>query len=135
MHLTVLRSIAALALSGQVSDEAALPAADVAFPTGDVAGTTAFVTIPIGILLLILARVFWRGKYLGLVAGYKEYGVAQPKRMGRFVGSLIGALGIFQLVFPFMVRLWGQGAFIAFVFVVVGIGVAVLVGGAHYERG
>lgn len=108
---------------------------DLQFPSPEVAASSAFITVPIGILLLILARVFWRGKYLGLVAGYKEYGVAQPKRMGRFVGSMVGALGAFQLVFPFLVRLWGRGAFTAFVFVVVGMGVAILIGGAHFERG
>jgi hypothetical protein len=105
------------------------------FPSHEAAASTAFITLPIGVLLLVLASIFWRGRYLGLVAGYKGYGVEQPKRMGRFVGSLIGALGIFQLVFPFLVKLWGQGAFIAFVFVVVGIGVAILVGGAYFERG
>lgn len=108
---------------------------EIAFPSPEVAASSAFITIPIGILLLILARVFWRGRYLGLVAGYKEYGVAQPLKMGRFVGTMVGTLGVFQLAFPFMVRLWGQGAFVAFVFVVVGIGVAILIGGAHFERG
>ncbi|MBD3348024.1 MAG: hypothetical protein GF400_02365 [Candidatus Eisenbacteria bacterium] len=121
-------TILAATLAGQTEG-------DIPYPTGDVASSTAFITIPIGILLLILATVFWRGKYLGLVAGYKEYGVEQPKRMGHFVGSLVGALGIFQLVFPLLVRAWGQGAFIAFVFVVVGIGVLILVGGAYFERG
>ncbi|MFH1502673.1 MAG: hypothetical protein ABIG03_06470 [Candidatus Eisenbacteria bacterium] len=112
-----------------------LASGDIIFPSREVATSVAYITIPIGILLLVLARIFWRGKYLGLVAGYKDYGVAQPRKMGRFVGSLIGALGVFQIAFPFLVRLWGQGAFIAFVFIVVGIGVAVLIGGAHYERG
>ena len=108
---------------------------DLPYPTQAVAASSAFITIPIGILLLVLARVFWRGKCLGLVAGYKEYGVAQPMKMGRFVGSMVGALGVFHLAFPFMVRAWGQGAFISFVFVVVAMGVAILVGGAHFERG
>jgi hypothetical protein len=112
-----------------------LGSGDLAFPSAEVAASSAFITIPIGILLLILARVFWRGKYLGLVAGYKEYGVAQPRKMGRFVGSMVGALGVFQLAFPFLVRLWGQGAFVAFVFVVVGMGVAIIIGGAHFEKG
>jgi len=128
MNLTGLATILAATVPGQTDG-------NVAFPTGDVATSTAFITIPIGILLLILARVFWRGKYLGLVAGYKEYGVAEPKRMGRFVGSLVGALGVFQMIFPFLVKMWGQGAFVAFVFVVVGIGVMILVGGAYFERG
>jgi hypothetical protein len=108
---------------------------DIIFPSREVAAGTAYITVPIGILLLVLAWVFWRGQHLTLVAGYKQYGVAEPKRMGRFVGTLVGVLGLFQLVFPFMVRVWGQGAFVAYVFVVVGIGVAILIGGAHFERG
>jgi len=112
-----------------------LAESDLPFPSAEVAVTTSFITLPIGVLLLILARVFWRGRSLGLVAGYKEYGVAEPERMGRFVGGMIGALGVFQLVFPLIVRLWGPAAFVAFVFVVVGFGVVILVGGAHFERG
>ena len=108
---------------------------DLPFRAAQTATTVAFITVPLGILLMLLARVFWNGRYLGLVAGYKEYGVAKPREMGHFVGSLIGALGIFQLVFPFLVRLWGPGAFIAFIFLVVGIGVTILIGGAHYEKG
>jgi hypothetical protein len=110
-------------------------AGGIPFPSGEVAVTTAFITIPIGVLLLILAAVFWRGRYLGLVAGYKEYGVEQPKRMGRYVGGMVAALGVFQLVFPLLVRALGAGAFALFVFVVVGVGVAILVGGAHFEKG
>lgn len=129
MPLTSLNAASSLSgLPGVASGESL-------FPSAEVATSTAYITIPVGILLLVLARVFWRGRYLGLVAGYKEYGVAQPERMGKFVGSLTGALGLFQLVFPFLVRLWGQAAFIAFVFVVVGIGVAILIGGAYFERG
>ncbi len=127
-----------LTLMSAVSVLAGFPgiaSGDIIFPSRQVAAGTAYITVPIGILLLVLARVFWRGQQLTLVAGYKKYGVAEPQRMGRYVGTLIGALGVFQLVFPFMVRVWGQGAFIAFVFVVVGIGVAILIGGAHFERG
>ncbi len=108
---------------------------EIPFPSADVALTSAFITVPVGILLIIIARVFWRGEYLGLVAGYKEYGVANPKRMGRFVGSLVGGLGAFLIVFPLAARLWGAGAFIAFIFVVVGIGLAIVVGGGYFERG
>ena len=45
------------------------------------------------------------------------------------------ALGTFMLVFPLAVRVWGLGAFVLFVAVVVGFGIAVLVGTAWYERG
>jgi hypothetical protein len=121
-------ALAALAIPG-------LTYGDIAFPSREVAATSAFITVPIGALLLVVARVFWRGKYLGLVAGYKEYGVADPKRMGRFVGAVVGALGLFLLVFPFVVRVFGPSAFVAFVFVVVGCGVAILIGGAYFERG
>jgi len=121
-------ALAALAIPG-------LTYGDIAFPSREVAATSAFITVPIGVLLLIVARVFWRGKYLGLVAGYKEYGVADPKRMGRFVGGVVGVLGLFLLAFPLIVRVFGPSAFVAFVFVVVGCGVAILIGGAHFERG
>ena len=124
-----------LAVAASAGGIPGLGSAEIPFPSPEVAASSAFITVPTGILLLILARVFWRGHYLGLVAGYKEYGVAQPKRMGRFVGSMIGALGVFLLAFPFLVRLWGQGAFIGFVFVVVIIGVAIVIGGAYFERG
>jgi hypothetical protein len=97
--------------------------------------TVAFITIPLGILLLLLARVLWRGKHLDLIAGYKQYGVSDPKRMGRFVGGMVGALGVYQLVFPLTVRLWGQAAFLAFIFVIVGVGLAILIGGGYFERG
>jgi hypothetical protein len=105
------------------------------FRAAETATTVSFITIPLGILLLLLARVFWHGRYLGLVAGYKDYGVADPQRMGRFVGTLVGVLGAYQLVFPVTVRFWGQGAFVAFIFVIVGIGLALLIGGGYFERG
>jgi hypothetical protein len=108
---------------------------DMPFPARQIAGTSAFITIPLGILLIVLAGVFWRGRYLGLIAGYKEYGVAYPKRMGRFVGALITGLGAYQLIFPLTILTWGPGAFVAFVVVVVGVGVAILIGGAYFERG
>jgi hypothetical protein len=108
---------------------------DMPFPSQEIAASSAFITIPLGILLIVLAGVFWRGRYLGLVAGYKEYGVADPKRMGRYVGALVTALGAYQLVFPLTVLAWGPAAFVAFVFVVVGVGVAILIGGAHFETG
>lgn len=127
-----------LTLVGATSALAGFPglaSGDIIFPSREVAAGTAYITVPIGILLLVLARIFWRGEHLTLVADYKGYGVAEPKRMGRFIGTLVAALGVFHLIFPFLVRVWGQGAFIAFVFVVVGIGVAILIGGAHFERG
>jgi hypothetical protein len=105
------------------------------FPSREIAASSAFITIPLGILLIVLAGVFWRGRYLGLVAGYKEYGVTHPKRMGRYVGALVTALGAYQLVFPLTVLAWGPGAFVAFVVAVVGVGVAILIGGAYFERG
>jgi hypothetical protein len=108
---------------------------DVPFPSHEIAVSSAFITIPLGILLIVLAGVFWRGRYLGLVAGYKEYGVTRPKRMGRYVGALVTGLGAYQLVFPLTVLAWGPPAFVAFVVIVVGVGVAILIGGAYFERG
>jgi hypothetical protein len=119
---------ATLKIPGLQSDQ--LP-----FSAIETARTVSFITIPLGVLLLLLARVFWHGKYLGLVAGYKDYGVADPRRMGRFVGMLVGVLGAYQLLFPITVRFWGQGAFIAYIFVIVGIGLALLIGGGYFERG
>jgi hypothetical protein len=124
-------SIAALGLSlfpWLTSDE--LP-----FNPAHAARTVTFITVPLGVLLLLLARFFWQGKYLGLVAGYKDYGVSDPARMGRFVGALVGILGLYQLVFPVTVKFWGEGAFVAYVFIIVGIGVGLLVGSGHFERG
>lgn len=120
--------LAAIRIPGLESDE--LP-----FRAAETAMTVAFITVPLGVLLLLLARVFWHGRYLGLVAGYKDYGVADPRRMGRFVGMLVGVLGVYQLIFPITVRFWGQGAFVAFIFVIVGIGLALLIGGGYFERG
>ncbi|MFH1866140.1 MAG: hypothetical protein ABIK85_09675 [Candidatus Eisenbacteria bacterium] len=108
---------------------------DLPFRAAQTATTVAFITVPLGILLVLLARVFWHGRYLGLVAGYKDYGVADPKKMGRFVGMLVGVLGFYQLIFPVTVRFWGQGAFLAYIFVIVGIGLALLIGAGHFERG
>jgi hypothetical protein len=105
------------------------------FRPSETASTVALITVPLGVLLLLLARVFWRGKYLGFVAGYKGYGVSQPARMGRFVGALVGVLGLYQLVFPVTVKFWGQGAFIAYIFIIVGIGVALVIGSGYFERG
>jgi hypothetical protein len=105
------------------------------FPSRDVAATSAVVTVPVGLLLFVLARVFLKGKYLGLVSGYTEKTVADPARLGRFVGRMMVALGTFMLVFPLTVRVWGAGAFVLFVAVVVGFGIAVLVGTAWYEKG
>jgi hypothetical protein len=112
-----------------------IDAEEIPLESAGVATTVAFITVPLGILLLLIARVFWQGKYLGLVAGYKNYGVADPRRMGHFVGTLVGFLGIYQLVFPITVRFWGPGAFVAFIFVIVGIGLALLIGGGYFERG
>ena len=120
--------LAAIRIPGLESD-------DLPFRAAQTATTVAFITVPLGILLMLLARVFWNGKYLGLVAGYKDYGVADPKRMGRFVGMLVGVLGFYQIVFPITVRFWAQGAFVAYIFVIVGIGLALLIGGGHFERG
>ena len=108
---------------------------DLPFHAARVATTVAFITVPLGVLLLLVARVFWQGRFLGLVAGYKDYGVADPRRMGRFVGVLVGVLGVYQIVFPITVRFWAQGAFVAYIFVIVGIGLALLIGGGHFERG
>jgi hypothetical protein len=124
-----------LALASVIAGIPGLPPSDTPFPTEQIAATSALITVPLGILMLALARVFWRGKSLGLVAGYKDYGVAQPKKLGRFVGSMLGALGAYQFVFPLTVRWWGPSAFVAFVVVVVGIGVAILIGSAYFERG
>jgi len=122
-------------LASAIAGIPGLPPPDTPFPTDQIASTSAFITIPLGIFLLALARVFWRGKSLGLVAGYKDYGVAQPKMMGRFVGGMLGALGAYQFIFPLTVKWWGPPAFVAFVVVVVGIGVAILIGSAYFERG
>ena len=120
--------LVAIRIPGLHSDE--LP-----FHAARTATTVAFITVPLGVLLLLVARVFWQGRYLGLVAGYKNYGVADPRGMGRFVGMLVGVLGIYQIIFPITVRFWAQGAFVAYVFVIVGIALALLIGGAHFERG
>ena len=120
--------LVAIRIPGLQSDE--LP-----FHAARIATTVAFITVPLGVLLLFVARVFWQGKYLGLVAGYKDYGVADPRRMGRFVGVLVGVLGVYQLVFPITVRFWAQGAFVAYIFVIVGIGLTLLIGGGYFERG
>lgn len=105
------------------------------FPAKEVLATSAVMTIPVALLLFILARVFWKGKYMGLVAGFTEKGVADPARLGRFVGRMLAGLGGYMLVFPLTVRAWGLPAFIAFFFVVVGFGIAILVGTAWYEKG
>jgi len=120
--------LVAIRIPGLHSDE-------IPFDAARTATTVAFITIPLGVVLLLVARVFWQGRYLGLVAGYKDYGVAAPRRMGRFVGMLVGVLGIYQIIFPMTVRFWAQGAFVAYVFVIVGIALALLIGGAHFERG
>ena len=120
--------LVAIRIPGLHSDE--LP-----FDAARTATTVAFITVPLGVLLLLVARVFWHGRYLGLVAGYKDYGVADPRRMGRFVGMLVGVLGVYQIIFPITVRFWAQGAFVAYVFVIVGIGLALLIGGGYFERG
>ena len=112
-----------------------LESEELPFNAVQTAATVSFITIPLGILLLLLARDFWQGRYLGLVAGYKDYGVADSRRLGRFVGTLVGVLGIYQILFPLTVRFWGQGAFIAYIFIIVGIGVALVVGGGYFERG
>ena len=108
---------------------------DLPFRAAETATTVAFITVPLGVVLLLVARVFWQGKYLGLVAGYKDYGVADPRRMGRFVGVLVGILGVYQIVFPITVRFWAQGAFIAYIFIIVGVGLTLLIGGGYFERG
>jgi len=108
---------------------------DLPFRAAETATTVAFITVPLGVVLLLVARVFWQGKYLGLVAGYKDYGVADPRRMGRFVGMLVGILGVYQIIFPITVRFWAQGAFVAYIFIIVGIGLTLLVGGGYFERG
>ena len=110
-------------------------AGELNYPPGPVAATSAVVTVPVGLLLFALARVFLKGKYLGLVPGYTKDTVEDPTRLGKFVGRMMVALGTFMLVFPLAVRVWGGGAFILFVAVVVGFGIAVLVGTAWFERG
>jgi len=105
------------------------------FPSREAAATSAVVTVPVGLLLFVLARVFLKGKYLGLVSGYTAETVVDPARLGKFVGRMMVALGTFMLVFPLTVRVWGAGAFVLFVAVVVGFGIAVLVGTAWYEKG
>ena len=108
---------------------------EMTLPPREIAATSAVVTVPVGLLLFALARVFLKGRYLGLVAGYSKATVEDPARLGKFVGRMMVALGTFMLVFPLTVRVWGAGAFILFVAVVVGFGIAVLVGTAWFERG
>jgi len=108
---------------------------ELAYPPGPVAATSAVVTVPVGILLFVLARVFLKGKYLGLVSGYTKETVVDPERLGKFVGRMMVGLGTFMLAFPIAVRFMGLAAFIMFVVVVVAFGIAVLVGTAWYERG
>ncbi|MBN2564567.1 MAG: hypothetical protein JXB46_02535 [Candidatus Eisenbacteria bacterium] len=120
--------MAQLRIPGLASD-------DMPFRAAQAATTVAFITVPLGVLLLLLARVLWRGKHLDLIAGYKKYGVSDPKRMGRLMGALVGTLGVYQLIFPLTVRLWAQAAFLAFIFVIVGVGVAILIAGGYFERG
>jgi hypothetical protein len=55
--------------------------------------------------------------------------------MGRFVGMLVGVLGAYQIIFPITVWFWAQGAFVAYVFIIVGIGLALVIGGGYFERG
>lgn len=93
------------------------------------------ITVPVGVFLVLLAQVFLRGRYMGLVAGYTEKGIADAKGLGRFVGGMLLGLGIYQLIFPLTVRFWGGVAFVVFVFVVAGFGIAILIGNAWYEKG
>lgn len=109
--------------------------AELPYPPGPVAATSAVVTVPVGILLFILARVFLKWQYLGLVSGYTKETVADPTRLGKFVGRMMVALGTFMLAFPVTVRYMGLAAFVMFLAVVVGFGIAVLIGTAWYERG
>ena len=120
--------LAQLQLPGLTSEE--MP-----FRAAQAATTVGFITVPLGVLLLLLARFLWRGRHLELIAGYKKYGVSDPMRMGRLMGGLVGALGVYHLVFPFTVRLWAQAAFLAYIFVIVGVGVAILIVGGYFERG
>jgi hypothetical protein len=122
-------------LASAIAGIPGFPTDDASFPSANVTVTSGYITIPIGILLIVIARVFWAGRYLGLVAGYKDYGVAEPERMGRFVGSLVGALGVFLLIFPLTVWWLDELAFVVLVFAVVGIGVAILIGSAHFGKG
>lgn len=112
-----------------------LHGAELPYPAREAAATSAVVTVPVGVLLFILARVFLKGRYLGKVAGYSKETVADPPRLGTFVGRVMVALGTFMLLFPIAVRLWGVAAFVLFLAVVVGFCIAVLVGTAWYERG
>ena len=122
-------------LASAIAGVPAFPTDETPFPAANVAVTSGYITIPIGILLIIIATVFWRGKYLGLVSGYKDYGVAQPEKAGKLIGSLVGGLGAYLLIFPFTVWWFDQAAFVLFLFVVVVFAVAILIGSAHYGKG
>lgn len=112
-----------------------LPSGDMQFPSATVAASSAYVTIPLGILIVAVSRVFWQGRYLGIVRGYDEKTVEDPGRLGRLIGGLLAGLGVYMIAFPLTVRWFGSVALVVFVAVVVGVAVALLVGSAWYERG
>ncbi|MBD3366970.1 MAG: hypothetical protein GF405_02200 [Candidatus Eisenbacteria bacterium] len=112
-----------------------MPTGDVPFPSATVAASSAYVTVPIGILVVAVSRVFWQGRYLGLVRGYDKDSVEDPAALGRFMGGLLAGLGVYMIAFPLTVRWLGALSLIVFVGVIVGVAIALLVGSAWYERG
>ena len=112
-----------------------LPSGDLQFPSATVAASSAYVTVPLGILVVAVSRVFWQGRYLGLVRGYDKDSVEDPAGLGRFMGGLLAGLGVYMIAFPLTVRWLGALSLIVFVGVIVGVAIALLVGSAWYERG
>jgi hypothetical protein len=125
---TALRVLSQLRIPG-------LPHGDVPFPSSTVAASSAYVTVPLGILVVAVSRVFWQGRYLGIVRGYDSESVEDPVRLGRFIGALLAGLGVYMIAFPLTVRWFGAASLVVFVGVVVGVGLALLVGSAWFERG
>jgi len=112
-----------------------LPTGDVPFPSATVAASSAYVTVPLGILVVAVSRVFWQGRYLGIVRGYDRDSVESPEKLGRFLGGMLAALGVYLIAFPLTVRWLGSVALVVFVAVAVVIGLALLVGSTWFERG
>jgi len=126
--VTVLRVLSRMQIPG-------LPSGDVPFPSATVAASSAYVTVPLGILIVAVSRVFWQGRYLGIVRGYDRDSVENPEKLGRFIGGLLAGLGVYMIAFPLTVRWLGAASLIVFVAVIVAVGLALIIGSAWYERG